>query len=220
MAGARTIPIHRISSAALDNKGAHNQSHASVPQADALLAQADGMSDQSARIPLYQLAEQLLVNQAAAIPLYQSLQTYAVRSRVVSWSIASTGCDAAIRVAIGVHQALAPHVRPSPQEPACRASASRDAASRPAQPPAGEPRSPTRVSPSSYRPGRSFQRSRADTRRCSRLEPESTRSTTLIRLAVAFIIPGAILMRGPGTPVMRSARCSAPTRSQRSPAMI
>ncbi len=50
---------------------AYNTRHISVPQADALLSQADGMSDQSARIPLYQLAEQLLVNQAAAIPLYQ-----------------------------------------------------------------------------------------------------------------------------------------------------
>ena len=46
-------------------KAAHNQGHASVPQADALLAQADGMSDQRARIPLYQQAEQLLVNQSA-----------------------------------------------------------------------------------------------------------------------------------------------------------
>jgi ABC-type oligopeptide transport system substrate-binding subunit len=71
-------------------KAAYNQSHASVPQVDALLAQADGMSDQTARIPLYQLAEQLLVNQGAAIPLYQPLQNYAVRSRVSGWRIAPT----------------------------------------------------------------------------------------------------------------------------------
>ena len=64
--------------------------HISVPQADALLSQADGMSDQSARVPLYQLAEQLLVNQAAAIPLYQPLNTYAVRSHVAGWRIAPT----------------------------------------------------------------------------------------------------------------------------------
>ena len=48
------------------------------------------MSDQSARIPLYQQAEQLLVNQAAAIPLYQPLITYVMRSRVADWRIAST----------------------------------------------------------------------------------------------------------------------------------
>jgi peptide/nickel transport system substrate-binding protein/oligopeptide transport system substrate-binding protein len=71
-------------------KAAYNQGHASVPQADALLALADGMSDQAARIPLYQRAEQLLVNQGAAIPLYQSLQHYAVRSRVSGWRIAPT----------------------------------------------------------------------------------------------------------------------------------
>ena len=71
-------------------KASYNQSHASVPQADALLAQADGMSDLSARIPLYQLAEQLLVNQAAAIPLYQQVFRYAVRSHVVGWRIAPT----------------------------------------------------------------------------------------------------------------------------------
>jgi peptide/nickel transport system substrate-binding protein/oligopeptide transport system substrate-binding protein len=71
-------------------KALYNPRHVSVPQADALLAQADGMSDQSARIPLYQLAEQLLVNQAAAIPLYQALQNYAVRSHVVGWRIAPT----------------------------------------------------------------------------------------------------------------------------------
>jgi peptide/nickel transport system substrate-binding protein/oligopeptide transport system substrate-binding protein len=70
---------------------AYNQSHVSVPQADALLAQADGMADQAARIPLYQLGEQLLVNQGAAIPLAQAYATYAVRLRVANWWVASTG---------------------------------------------------------------------------------------------------------------------------------
>jgi ABC-type transport system substrate-binding protein len=58
---------------------------------DALLAQADAMSDLAARIPLYQLSEQLLINEGAVIPLYQLLQNYAVRTRVADWRIASTG---------------------------------------------------------------------------------------------------------------------------------
>jgi ABC-type transport system substrate-binding protein len=61
-----------------------------VPQADALLVRADEMSDLAARIPLYQLAEQLLINEGAVIPLYQTLQNYAVRSHVADWSITST----------------------------------------------------------------------------------------------------------------------------------
>jgi ABC-type oligopeptide transport system substrate-binding subunit len=70
---------------------AYNSSHISVPQVDSLLAQADGMSDLAARIPLYQLAEQLLINEGAVIPLYQYLQNYAVRTRVADWRITSTG---------------------------------------------------------------------------------------------------------------------------------
>jgi ABC-type oligopeptide transport system substrate-binding subunit len=69
---------------------AFNQSHVSVPQADALLAQADGMSEQSTRMPLYKHAEQLLVTQGAAIPLAQTYTTYALRSRVAHWRIAPT----------------------------------------------------------------------------------------------------------------------------------
>jgi len=69
----------------------HHFSAVSNAQVDALLAQADGMRDQAARIPLYQLAEQLLVNQGAAIPLTQSVNWYAVRSRVVGWRVAPTG---------------------------------------------------------------------------------------------------------------------------------
>ena len=69
----------------------NNLSHVSVPQVDALLSQADGMNDQTARLPLYQQAEQLLVNQGAAIPLYQTMAVYAMRSRVVGWRIAPTG---------------------------------------------------------------------------------------------------------------------------------
>jgi len=68
----------------------YNQSHVSVPQADALLAQADNMSDLTTRMPLYQHAEQLLVTQGAAIPLAQTYATYALRSRVADWRIAPT----------------------------------------------------------------------------------------------------------------------------------
>jgi ABC-type oligopeptide transport system substrate-binding subunit len=68
-----------------------NLGHESVPEADALLAQADRMRDQAARIRLYQQAEQLLVKEGAAIPLFQTMTNYAVRSRVAGWRIAPTG---------------------------------------------------------------------------------------------------------------------------------
>jgi oligopeptide transport system substrate-binding protein len=66
-------------------RGYYNGGFISTPQVDALCAQADGMSDLSARIPLYQQAEQLLATQSAAIPYAQPLQTYVMRSRVVGW---------------------------------------------------------------------------------------------------------------------------------------
>jgi ABC-type transport system substrate-binding protein len=69
----------------------YNRGFASIPQVDQLYAQADGMSDMNARIPLYQQAEQLLVTQGAAIPYAQPLTTYVVRSRVIGWRIAPTG---------------------------------------------------------------------------------------------------------------------------------
>jgi len=69
----------------------YNRGFVSIPQVDALCAQADGMSDLSTRIPLYQQAEQLLVTQGAAIPYLQPLFTYVVRSHVVGWRIAPTG---------------------------------------------------------------------------------------------------------------------------------
>jgi len=68
----------------------YNRYSANISQVDQLCAQADSMSDLSARIPLYQQAEQLLVTQGAAIPYAQPLQTYVMRSRVVGWSIAPT----------------------------------------------------------------------------------------------------------------------------------
>jgi len=69
----------------------YNRYHASIQQVDQLCAQADGMSDLSARTPLYQQAEQLLITQGAAIPYAQPLNSYMVRSRVVGWGIASSG---------------------------------------------------------------------------------------------------------------------------------
>jgi peptide/nickel transport system substrate-binding protein/oligopeptide transport system substrate-binding protein len=71
-------------------QGENNISSVSIPLVDALLAQADGMSDQAARIPLYQQAEQLLVTQGATIPLTQPVNWYAVRSRVIGWQVAPT----------------------------------------------------------------------------------------------------------------------------------
>jgi ABC-type oligopeptide transport system substrate-binding subunit len=69
----------------------YDRTHVSLPAADALLDQADVSSDQSLRAQLYQQAEQLLVTQVAAIPLFQNQFAYAVRSRVLGWSIAPSG---------------------------------------------------------------------------------------------------------------------------------
>jgi oligopeptide transport system substrate-binding protein len=68
----------------------YDQTFVSIPQVDQLCAQADGMGDLTARIPLYQQAEQLLITQGAAIPYLQSLLTYVMRARVVGWRIAPT----------------------------------------------------------------------------------------------------------------------------------
>jgi ABC-type transport system substrate-binding protein len=61
-----------------------------LPQVDAWLSQADGMVDSTARQALCQQTEQLLVDQPATFRLWQYLQTHAVRSRVVNWSVAPT----------------------------------------------------------------------------------------------------------------------------------
>ena len=50
-----------------------------VPQADALLQQADAQTDMQQRIPLYQRAEQLLIDNATICPLFQWRDTYALR---------------------------------------------------------------------------------------------------------------------------------------------
>jgi peptide/nickel transport system substrate-binding protein/oligopeptide transport system substrate-binding protein len=69
----------------------YNQSFVSIPQVDALCAQADAATDQQLRVSLYQQAEQLLITQVAAIPLYQRTATSVVRSRVVNWRMAPAG---------------------------------------------------------------------------------------------------------------------------------
>ena len=50
-----------------------------VPQADALLQRADALSDMSQRIPLYNEAEQLLIDNVVYCPLYQIVRHYALR---------------------------------------------------------------------------------------------------------------------------------------------
>jgi oligopeptide transport system substrate-binding protein len=67
---------------------AYNQSGVSIPEVDRLCDQADTMMDQTARIALYQRAEQLLVDQGAALPVEQSLRRYVVRLHVADWGIA------------------------------------------------------------------------------------------------------------------------------------
>ncbi len=71
--------------------GTYNRAFVSIPAADALCAQADASQAQPARIPLYQQAERLFVEQVAAIPLFQRKITYVERTQVVGWSVAPSG---------------------------------------------------------------------------------------------------------------------------------
>ena len=50
-----------------------------VPAAQPLLRQADTLSEMSQRIPLYQQAEQLLIDDVAVCPLFQVVDAYALR---------------------------------------------------------------------------------------------------------------------------------------------
>lgn len=50
-----------------------------VLAADALMRQADALSDMRQRIPLYQQAEQLLIDNVVVCPLYQTVNHYALR---------------------------------------------------------------------------------------------------------------------------------------------
>ncbi|HEX6122701.1 MAG TPA: hypothetical protein VFY89_06055, partial [Ktedonobacterales bacterium] len=54
----------------------YNSWHASVPDADRLMAQADITRDFGTRARLYHQAEQLLIQQAAVCPLYQYTKSY------------------------------------------------------------------------------------------------------------------------------------------------
>ncbi len=60
----------------------YNVQSASVAAADALMRQADALPDLSQRIPLYQQAEQLLIDNVAVCPLFQYVNHYALRSWV------------------------------------------------------------------------------------------------------------------------------------------
>jgi ABC-type transport system substrate-binding protein len=63
----------------------------SIPEVDALCAQAEALQNQAMRISLSQQAEQLLVAQVAAIPLTQPMDVQAARSHVVGWRGAPAG---------------------------------------------------------------------------------------------------------------------------------
>ncbi|HEU4783045.1 MAG TPA: peptide ABC transporter substrate-binding protein [Ktedonobacterales bacterium] len=60
----------------------YNVQSASVPAADALMRQADTLPDMAQRVPLYNQAEQLLIDNVAVCPLYQYVTRYALRTWV------------------------------------------------------------------------------------------------------------------------------------------
>jgi oligopeptide transport system substrate-binding protein len=60
----------------------YNTQSASLPAADALMRQADALPDMRQRIPLYNQAEQLLIDNVAVCPLYQYVTRYALRDWV------------------------------------------------------------------------------------------------------------------------------------------
>jgi peptide/nickel transport system substrate-binding protein/oligopeptide transport system substrate-binding protein len=57
----------------------YNTQSASIPAADALMKQADALPDMAQRLPLYNVAEQLLIDNVAACPLFQYVNYYALR---------------------------------------------------------------------------------------------------------------------------------------------
>jgi peptide/nickel transport system substrate-binding protein/oligopeptide transport system substrate-binding protein len=60
----------------------YNEQNASIPAADALMKQADGLADMSQRVPLYNQAEQMLLDQVAWCPTSQYQNYYRVRTWV------------------------------------------------------------------------------------------------------------------------------------------
>ena len=57
----------------------YNEQSASLPAADALMRQADALPDMRQRAPLYNQAEQLLIDNVAVCPLLQYVNYYALR---------------------------------------------------------------------------------------------------------------------------------------------
>ncbi|HEY1388413.1 MAG TPA: peptide ABC transporter substrate-binding protein [Ktedonobacterales bacterium] len=68
-----------------------NSQSASVPDADNRMRQADMLSDTAQRIPLYNQAEQLLINSVAVCPLYQYVYHYALRPWVKGGFVEDAG---------------------------------------------------------------------------------------------------------------------------------
>jgi oligopeptide transport system substrate-binding protein len=60
----------------------NNLQQASVPTADALMRQADALSDPNKRAVLYNRAEQQLIDNVAVCPIYQTMNHYALRTWV------------------------------------------------------------------------------------------------------------------------------------------
>ena len=60
----------------------YNEQSASLPAADALMQQADALNDMRQRAPLYNQAEQLLIDNVAVCPLLQYVNHYALRTWV------------------------------------------------------------------------------------------------------------------------------------------
>jgi oligopeptide transport system substrate-binding protein len=60
----------------------YNENNSGSPAIDALMTKADGLLDQSARIPLYNQAEQLLINNVSSCTIFQLANNYRVRSYV------------------------------------------------------------------------------------------------------------------------------------------
>jgi oligopeptide transport system substrate-binding protein len=60
----------------------YNTQSASIPAADALMRRADTLPDMAQRVPLYNQAEQMLIDNVAVCPLFQYVNHYALRSWV------------------------------------------------------------------------------------------------------------------------------------------
>lgn len=60
----------------------YNEQNASIPAADALMKQADGLADMNQRVPLYNQAEQMIVDNVAWCTVYQYQNFYRLRTWV------------------------------------------------------------------------------------------------------------------------------------------